>query len=200
MTWLCKDEDERQFYEELKLNQLSDRVIGLLCGTIVEDRLADAIKVRWRDMRTDGGLLSDRLFSYQGPVGTFGNKIDIGFAIGLYTEQTFKDLHTIRKIRNAFAHNIAPNDFNAQQIKDLAGNIKLPDKYPIKASPGTGPTMLRSATSPTPIQLMETILGHSCVDDVLSARNRFIRAAELLNGLLFVLQAEPYVKKAIPEI
>jgi hypothetical protein len=189
MSWVCKDKDESRFYDELMLNQLPDRNVGLLCATIIEDRLTDAIKVQWIHVKAD---LSDRLFSYQGPVGNFGSKIDIGFAIGIYDEDTFKDLHTIRKIRNAFAHKIAPGDFGAQQIKDLAANIKLPNIWVIEGK-ADGPAVVVSASNYNPSQdpspqLMQAWLGASVVDDILSARNRFIRATELLNGLLFLAQ------------
>jgi len=193
--WLYKDQDENRFFNDLRLNQLQD---GLLCTTIIEDRLTDAIKVRWHDVKTDGGLLSDRMFSYQGPAGSLGSKIDIGFAIGLYTEQTFKDLHTIRKIRNAFAHEIAPKDFDAQHIKDLAANIKLPEKHPIEVSSKTGPAII-GTDSINPLDQMKTMLKHSSVDDISSARNRFVRATELLNGFLFVLQMDAYAKKTTTE-
>jgi hypothetical protein len=191
MSWLCKDEDESRFYDELTLNQLPDRVVGLLCATIIEDRLTDAIKVQWRDVKTDGGLLLERLFSYQGPVGNFGSKIDIGFAIGLYGEDTFNDLHTIRKIRNAFAHKIAQRDFGAQQIRDLAANIKLPDIWVIKGKAASavlmsGSNYNPSQGDPSPQLIEYGLLGLSVVDDISSARNRFIRATELLNGLLIL--------------
>ena len=39
-----------------------------------------------------------------GPLGTLSVKIDLAFSLGLLAPNIWKDLHTLRDIRNAFAH------------------------------------------------------------------------------------------------
>jgi hypothetical protein len=184
MAWFPKDREEYEFFEGLR--DTPDRVAAILAASILEERLTDALKSRWHDVKMRGEQLLDKLFSYLGPLGSFGNKIDIGFAIGLYSESTLRDFHTIRRIRNKFAHKISPRDFEAQEIKHLTSNLSIPTKYPILASPSK-PGFLRSGNNPTPFQTMEMFLGLSSVDDVTTSRNRFIRSVELIMGFLLVL-------------
>jgi|SRR5271166_2431018 len=198
MAWIVKDEDEHAFFIELK--QSPDRVVGLLVTTIIEDRLTEAIRARWHDAKDESGdQLLDRLFAYFGPLGNFGTKIEIGFVIGLYTKETMKDLYSVRKIRNAFAHKLAPKDFEAQAIKDLSTNLKIPDKYPISVSPSTGAKLRISPKPLTRSEFARVLLGVSSVDEIKSPRNRFIRAAELLSGLLYAAGADPSLTKISPQ-
>jgi hypothetical protein len=48
--------------------------------------------------------LKKRLFAAYGPLSSFAAKIDLAFALEITTEATHKELHKMRKIRNAFAH------------------------------------------------------------------------------------------------
>ena len=197
MTWFTKDEIEREFFKELK--NLPDRAAAILASSIIEDRLVDALKSRLHDVKHKGEQLHDRMFSYLGPLGTFGTQIDVGFAIGVFTGQTRYDLHTIRDIRNKFAHKIVPKDFSDEWVKSKVSNIKIADRVPIKSFEGGPPAILQSGMNPTGIQLAETFLGHSSVRDTISARNRYIRAAEILSGLLLTMGARPYSEKKNPE-
>jgi hypothetical protein len=78
---------------------------------------------------------------------------------------------------------LAAKDFTTQ--KDRIANLKIPDKYPIALGPDQI-GMLKAPDNPTPLQLVEMWLRHSSVQDVTSPRNRFIRATELLSGLMTV--------------
>jgi hypothetical protein len=181
MSFFPKAGEEAEFAKELE--NLPDRVAGLLLVTIVDERLGEALKARWYDIKIEQEQLFDRMFRYDGPAGSFGTRIDFGFAVGLFGEDALKDLHIMRKVRNAFAHRIGAKDFNAQQVKDLTNNLQMPKKYPIKLGPREI-GMLTSPDNPTPIQLAETLLGQSSVKNIETPRNKFIRAAEILSGLL----------------
>ena len=45
-------------------------------------------------------------------------KVDIAFALGLYDRKIRKGLHTVRGIRNKFAHSSEPMEFNHNQVAD----------------------------------------------------------------------------------
>lgn len=48
--------------------------------------------------------LMGKLSAFHGPLGTFSAKIDIAFAVGAISQATRTKLHTLRDIRNEFAH------------------------------------------------------------------------------------------------
>jgi hypothetical protein len=60
----------------------------------------------------------DRLFGgdERGAIEGFSGKIVLGYALGLYSEQTREDLQQIRHIRNVFAHSMADINFNTPEI------------------------------------------------------------------------------------
>ena len=54
--------------------------------------------------------------------GSFDSRIINALAVGLLTQNEHDDLHEIRKLRNAFAHNLRDNSFDAaksQQVNSL---------------------------------------------------------------------------------
>ena len=58
------------------------------------------------------------IFKDYGPLSTFKAKVDIAFALGLYDRKIRKDLHTVRRIRNKFAHSSEPMGFDHNQVAD----------------------------------------------------------------------------------
>ncbi len=186
------------FFKELK--NLPDRVVGILATTIIDERLEHALKAHFYDVKYDGQMLFDKMFNYSAILGSFGARIDVGFAIGIYGEDAFRDLHTIRKIRNQFAHKLAPKDFKIQSVADLAANLKIPSNYPIIGKGGVSST----GENPSQFQIAKTMLAHSSVTDLTDPRSRFIRAAELLSGFLmfsefWVHGTDPTKTRHVPE-
>src|SRR5262249_31340265 len=156
-------------------------------------RLTGAIRRRWHD----SGDLLDRLLKYSGPLASFSARIDVGFAIGLYGDETKSDLHILRKVRNDFAHELMPKTFI--EVKDRIANLKIPDKYPILSSP----KKVRVLSTPPGIEpngyeLAKMLVGGSSLDDITEPRHRFIRAVEILSGLLFSLH-DPATPKTEPQ-
>jgi hypothetical protein len=49
-------------------------------------------------------------------MGSFFASIELGYALGLYGNLLRDDLHTIRTIRNAFAHAMKPLTFDTPQV------------------------------------------------------------------------------------
>jgi hypothetical protein len=65
----------------------------------------------------------EALFSENGPLSSFSNKILMGRAIKIYGPKTFDNLDRIRHIRNAFAHAHAPVSFATKEIKDVVNEL-----------------------------------------------------------------------------
>ena len=108
----------------------SDRAAALVGGAILEMILTEALKVFLHHNKR----ITDDLFRPSGACGAFATKIHLGFLTGLYGAVAHKDLTTVKDIRNAFAHSLAINDFNAQRIRSLTEKLTLCERY----TDGTG--------------------------------------------------------------
>lgn len=62
------------------------------------------------------------MFKQSGPLGSFAAQIDMGYLLGLYPDYVRDKLHTIRLIRNEFAHNVQPVSFKSQ--RDSCSKLK----------------------------------------------------------------------------
>jgi hypothetical protein len=68
-----------------------------------------------------------KLFEAYGPLASFSAKIDVGFALGFITESERRTLHTIRQIRNEFAHSDDPKlSFDHDAMQDLLLKLPIP--------------------------------------------------------------------------
>jgi hypothetical protein len=104
-----------------EIGNQSDRGAAIVASAAIEDELEMALEKR---LIIDPGPLKNSLFGGYGPLASFGAKIDLGRAVGLYSSDALNDLHTIRKIRNEFAHIRHPRDFNDQRIRALCMNLR----------------------------------------------------------------------------
>jgi DNA-binding MltR family transcriptional regulator len=107
----------------------SDRAAGIVASAIVEDHLTTALKSRFHH---DEPMIRE-LFKGTGPLAPFSTKIKLAFLLGLLSARACKDLQTIRRIRNDFAHKL-DKTFETQNIKDMAMNLTVPDWYNVTFS------------------------------------------------------------------
>ena len=128
LTWLSPGDKEEVFFKSLP--ELPDRIIGLLCPVIIEDRLERILRSRWHDVALKGRSLLEELFQISGPLGNFGTQIKIAFATGVFGEDVYCDLTRIIKIRNLFAHNLEFDSFSNNEVLAHVNNLKLPSLYP----------------------------------------------------------------------
>ena len=117
--------DDQPILEEM--GKQTDRAAALIATSYLEERLYSALLARLaRNKDAEKGL-----FSRSRPLSSFSARIDLGVLIGLYHPNVAKLLHTIREIRNEFAHVPKPRDFKNLRIKTLCDNISI--KVKIKA-------------------------------------------------------------------
>lgn len=134
-----------------EISQQTDRGVALVGGAYIDLVLRDAITARLCDIPDIFKLL----FENRGPLQSFGARIQIGFALGIYGRRAFQDFNLIKDIRNAFAHSAEAIAFNQTDISSLCQNLWFPKT-------------IRFGTRPMP----------------LTGKDMFIRAIELLtNGL-----------------
>ena len=56
-------------------------------------------------------------------------KIDFGFALGIYGDETKANLHRLRKIRNKFAHDSDVRDFDIEFVANLCNALTIPREF-----------------------------------------------------------------------
>jgi DNA-binding MltR family transcriptional regulator len=105
----------------------SDRAAAIVAAAFLEDHLAIALK---RHFHQDEKILNET-FRSSGPLGSFSAKINMAFLVGLCSKEACKELHTIKDIRNEFAHKGLTRDFNSQRVRDLANNLTFGKKWKI---------------------------------------------------------------------
>ena len=99
----------------------SPRATAIVAGTFVQDRLIEVIKSRL--VQNDNTFRE--LFGPGRAIGDFSTQIDLGLLLRIYTAVAQKELHTIRRIRNDFAHRMTAKTFDEQRTSALCANLKL---------------------------------------------------------------------------
>jgi len=98
-----------------------DRAMVLSLATFLEDTLGRLLLAYLRTCKATKELVD----GFNAPLGPFGTRIKAAYAFGLVTEEQFKDMEVLRKVRNHFAHDwegvtLARNDISAL-IGQLSG-------------------------------------------------------------------------------
>jgi hypothetical protein len=89
------------------------RPAAIVAAGIVQNAIIFALQQRfWEEPPFD----IDRLLEPPGPLSSFYGCIEIGFALGAYGPIIYNDLHTVRRIRNGFAHAMIPLNFDTPEV------------------------------------------------------------------------------------
>jgi DNA-binding MltR family transcriptional regulator len=118
-------EDPFQHVDEVfefrhSLNEETDRGCALMAAAY----LADQLEVLLRRTFVDDRDVIDELLRPLGPLGSFSGRIEICYALGLLPNQTRRDLHLIRKIRNDFGHVAKILTFAEPAISARCGELR----------------------------------------------------------------------------
>lgn len=107
----------------------SDRGAAVLAGGYVENHLALFLKSKMKDPS-----IAERMFSSEGPLSTFSQRITLAQAFGFLSKEQCADLSLIKNIRNHFAHHPKEASFDEKPVSnwipDLIATktkISLPD-------------------------------------------------------------------------
>jgi hypothetical protein len=92
----------------------SDRAAVVIFGSILEDALAKRLRERMTPYKDAAAF--ERLFNFDGPLGSFGAKIDMACALRVIEEITRERLHLFREMRNACAHSMKPISLQTPQL------------------------------------------------------------------------------------
>jgi hypothetical protein len=97
------------------IETLPARAAGIVWTAIIDDRLTVAIKSR---------LIED-VFGKRVRLGNFDRKIDLGYLLGIYDDGHCKALHAVREIRNKFAHEPGPIDFDSELVATFMKRLEF---------------------------------------------------------------------------
>jgi hypothetical protein len=93
-----------------------DRSMAIVLVSVVDDHLLTAIQAKL----VENKKVHERIFTGLGPLATFSARIDLGLLLGFYRDDFAKVLHGLRKIRNAFAHDMHPLTVESSEIRGMA--------------------------------------------------------------------------------
>lgn len=116
---LGKTIEEAYRYHQSLIDE-SDRGAAILAASYFEEWLRERIMSKFVDL---SGEMESRIFDGYGPLSTFAAKIDIAYALQLYDDRTRVGLHTVRKIRNIFAHSPVPLQFDDRKVAELCRTL-----------------------------------------------------------------------------
>jgi hypothetical protein len=102
------------------LNKESERGAALISATMIDDLLDQCI----RSFLLDHKDVQQLLEGFNAPLGSFSARTVAAFSLGLLSESEYSDCQNIRKVRNAFAHDVHAS-FKDQRLCDLCANMRL---------------------------------------------------------------------------
>jgi len=101
----------------------SDRACAVLGASYLEYLLAKAII---KAMPHGEEISQGFFYGPLAPLGTFWSRIEAAYGLGLISNEIRSDLHTIRDLRNDFAHELEIHSFEQNNhIRDLKRNLKI---------------------------------------------------------------------------
>lgn len=101
----------------------SDRGAAILAGSFIEHVLGQYLRYCISDKK-----IADDLFAPMGPLSNFSQRINIAYAFDFIPKYHFKDLDTIRRIRNHFAHHPLDSTFETNEIKQRCSKFSMFDE------------------------------------------------------------------------
>lgn len=90
----------------------SDRGCAIVAAELLSEELEQLLRAYCRSDPADVKQTIDPLFSGYGPLATFSARINLAYSLGILPRPTRDRLDIIRRLRNDFAHEWGPLDFN----------------------------------------------------------------------------------------
>lgn len=103
----------------MSITNETDRGAVLMSAAYLDDKLRQLIERRL----VQNSKLIRRAFEFNGPLGSFSARVDFAYLLGILPKNAQRDLHTIRTIRNQFAHYAAPLSFEDEKIRPLCEKL-----------------------------------------------------------------------------
>ena len=111
--------DEEELWTRALLKE-SDRGCVIFGAEVLNEYLEQLLRSFLRD---DQPSVVDPLFQTYGPLASFSARIRLCFSLKLITKDLRHRLEIVRKMRNIFAHDWRPIDFEETQLKELLEDL-----------------------------------------------------------------------------
>lgn len=120
---LAWSEEHKKFYAKLttlldRHNEESSLGMVLVTSSFVDEQLRETL----RSFFTKEKYAKELLDGANAPLGTFSSRINAAAALGLISDEEYRNCHIVRKIRNEFAHKVT-TDFEDDNIKAMCMNL-----------------------------------------------------------------------------
>lgn len=99
----------------------SDKGLALIGATVMKDALEHCFSRKF--IHGLGTTCLDDIFNYEGPLGSFSNRIKIAYALGTFNSVVRDELEIIRDIRNAFAHSVIHLSISTKEIAEATEEL-----------------------------------------------------------------------------
>lgn len=96
-----------------------ERAMVLSLAAFIEDTLGRLLLAYLRECKASRDLVE----GFNAPLGTLSSRIKTVYAFGLVTEEQFRDMEILRKIRNLFAHNWEGVSLERNDIASMIGQL-----------------------------------------------------------------------------
>lgn len=103
-----------------ELNKESDRGRVLISCSYLDEMMRRILMAFLVDRASSRRLVE----GFNAPLGTFSTRTAAAYALGLISEDEFKECETLRRIRNRFAHEVHAS-FDTRDINDLCTNLTM---------------------------------------------------------------------------
>lgn len=159
-----------------ELERGSDRTIGVVASAVVESYLTGALKKEiHRDDTPYSNQVRSDTFNHDGPLGSFGAKIQLAYLMGYLTPEAHRDLTNLKNIRNQFAHYAEQHSFATDKIRDRCANFTLINER-TRDIPGATIPSLNGMS----VEDVKIYLDLACRDEILATpKGRFVNTAKL---------------------
>lgn len=97
-----------------ELNKESNRGSVLIAASSFDEWLSESIQAHLLDDKVAKGLLN----GVTAPLSSFAARTGLAYALGLIMEHEYKELNTLRSIRNAFGHSWNVVNFDTPKIQN----------------------------------------------------------------------------------
>jgi hypothetical protein len=124
MTWALFNKDQQVALAELLEADKSDRVVAIVGGSILDNSLEIALRLRLRPAAGKETDIAAKVFRVTGPLGSLAPKVDLGYLLYMYDKPIRNAMYGLSEVRNFFAHRLAA-DMNSKQKKFTEGMAKL---------------------------------------------------------------------------
>ena len=112
------------FFDELRSE--SDRGATILAGVWIDNLLERKLLTLFAEGNSDARR---KLFDQNGALSAFSSKILAAYCLGWIDSDIFHDINLVRKIRNAFAHELHDIDLESPNIRRLIDQFRTPSRY-----------------------------------------------------------------------